>query len=62
MKHILTIVGANGVGKSTVGKLIVQKIENSALIDAEWCRFMNPFVFDEATKQTVFENICCLLQ
>ena len=61
MKQLLTIVGPNGVGKSTTAKLIVKKRENTAYVDSEWCRSMNPFTFDESTKQTVFDNIYCLL-
>ena len=62
MKQLLTIVGPNGVGKSTTAKIIVQKRANTAFVDAEWCRCMNPFGLNEATKQTVCDNIFCLLK
>ncbi len=62
MKQLLTIIGPNGVGKSTTAKLIVQQKENIAYVDAEWCRYMNPFAFTESIKQTVSENIYCLLR
>ena len=61
MKRLLTIVGPNGVGKSTTAKMIVQKRAYTAFVDAEWCRCVNPFGFNESTKQTVFDNIYCLL-
>ena len=62
MKRLVVIVGPNAVGKSTVAKKIVEQYENVAYVDSDWCRVMNPFVFTETTKQTVTENIYCLLR
>lgn len=30
-------------------------------MDSDWCRVMNPFTFTKATKQTISDNIYCLL-
>ena len=30
-------------------------------MDSDWCRAMNPFVFTDITKETVIENMYCLL-
>ena len=35
---------------------------NSAYVDADWCRAINPFQFTEATKKTVTDNIFCLFR
>ena len=61
MKKLLTILGPNGVGKSTTAKAFVEQYENSAYVDAEWCRYMNPFSFSDETKQVVIKNLHCLL-
>ena len=62
MKRLVVIVGPNAVGKSTVAKKIVEQYENTAYVDSDWCRVINPFVFKETTKQTVTENIYFLLR
>lgn len=61
MKQLLTIIGPNGVGKSTTAKKIVEQRANTAYVDSDWCRAMNPFTFTETTKRTVAVNIYCLL-
>lgn len=61
MKQLIVIIGPNGVGKSTTAKKIVEQCEKTAYVDSDWCRVMNPFAFTEITKQTIAENIYCLL-
>ena len=61
MKQLIVIIGPNGVGKSTTAKSIVSQHERCAYVDSDWCRAMNPFEFTNITKQTVIENIYCLL-
>ncbi len=62
MKKLIVILGPNGVGKSTAAKAILSKCSNSAYVDADWCRAINPFSFTEETKKTVTENIFNLLR
>lgn len=62
MKQLVVIIGPNGVGKSTTAKKFVERCMNSAYVDSDWCRVMNPFEFTEITKQTIAENIFCLLR
>ena len=62
MKQLIVIIGPNGVGKTTTAKKIVEQYENVAYVDSDWCRVMNPFAFSESTKETVAENIYCLLR
>ena len=61
-KRLITIVGANGVGKTTTSNSLLQMLHNSAYVDADWCRAINPFQFTEATKKTVTDNIFCLFK
>lgn len=56
MKTILLLLGPNGVGKSTTAKHIVEKLPNTALVDSDWCRAMNPYDMD-----TVINNIYSLM-
>ena len=62
MKRLVAIVGPNAVGKSTVARKILDKYEKTAYVDSDWCRAMNPFAFTKETKQTISENIYCLLR
>ena len=61
-KNLITIIGANGVGKSTTAKELLRICPNSAYIDAEWCRATNPFQLTEKIKKTVTDNIFCLIK
>ena len=61
MKRLIVIVGPNAVGKTTTAKCLVEKLSNTAYVDSDWCRCMNPFQFTEITKQTVTKNMYDLL-
>lgn len=62
MKQLVSIIGPNGVGKSTAAKKLIEKCDQIAYVDSDWCRTMSPFLFTKATKETVTENIYCLLR
>lgn len=62
MKQLIVIIGPNGVGKTTTAKKIVEQYDNVAFVDSDWCRVMNPFSFTESTKETIANNIYCLLR
>ena len=62
MKKLILILGANGIGKTSVGKEILTRIKHIAFIDAEWCRAINPFDFTNETKKTVENNIFCMIR
>ena len=51
MKTLLTILGPNGVGKSTTAEEIINKYANTAYVDSDWCRVMNPFIITEESKK-----------
>lgn len=50
MKTILLLLGPNGIGKSTTAKHILEKQPNTALVDSDWCRAMNPYNIDTVTN------------
>ena len=62
MKKVIVLIGPNGVGKTTTAKAIIDLKSRSAMVDSDWCRVMNPFMFSDATRQTVTENIFCLIR
>lgn len=61
MKRLIVIVGSNAVGKTTTAKCLVEKLSNTAYVDSDWCRCINPFPLSEITKQTVTKNTYDLL-
>ncbi|MBQ8040979.1 MAG: AAA family ATPase [Lachnospiraceae bacterium] len=61
MKQLIVIIGPNGTGKSTTAKTYVEQYPQTAYVDSDWCRVMNPFDFTEITQETITENIYCLL-
>ena len=62
MKKIILIVGPNGVGKSSTAKILLSMVVNSAYVDANYCRAINPFPFTQETKKAVTENIYCMIR
>lgn len=61
MKNLLFICGPNGIGKSTISKEIVRQLPNTAYVDSDPCRFMNPFILSDETIPTIAENISDLI-
>lgn len=45
MKKLIFIHGPNGVGKSTLCKMLNTRLQNSAWLESEWCRMTHPFTF-----------------
>lgn len=50
-----------GVGKTTVGKSLMNMLENSVFLDGDWCWYSHPFMVTSETKEMVTNNICTLL-
>ena len=61
MKHLYIIGGTMGVGKTTVCRILKEKLEGSVFLDGDWCWDTHPFRVTEETKRMVQENIVFLL-
>ena len=61
MKKLILIGGTMGVGKTTTARILRDQLENSVLLDGDWCWDMHPFQVTEETKAMVMDNICHLL-
>jgi len=57
MKKFVLISGAMGVGKTTVGKLLSDKLGRTAFIDGDWCIDIHPFIGNKETKSLAIDNI-----
>lgn len=57
MKKVVIINGPIGVGKTTVGKLLCNKLDKSAFIDGDWCFDLHPFIANTETKSMAIDNI-----
>jgi len=56
-KTLLLLLGPNGVGKSTIARALLNILPQTALVDSDWCRSMNPY-----NRDTVSENIYTLIK
>jgi cytidylate kinase len=61
LKRVVIINGPIGVGKTTVGKLLCDKLKKSAFIDGDWCFDLHPFVANKETKDMAIDNIAHLM-
>ena len=50
-----------GAGKTTVCRILRDKLDRSVFLDGDWCWDMHPFQVTEETKKMVMENISFLL-
>lgn len=61
MKHLYVIGGTMGVGKTTVCRILKEKLDRSVFLDGDWCWDMHPFQVTGETKRMVQDNIRFLL-
>lgn len=61
MKTLYLIGGPMGVGKTTAGRLLRDRLPHSVFLDGDWCWDMHPFVVCDETKRMVTDNIVFLL-
>jgi len=61
MKKLILIGGPMGSGKTTVSKILNQKLPNAVFLDGDWCWKMDPFVVNETNKRMVMNNIQFML-
>lgn len=62
MKKLVFIHGPNGVGKSTVCKLLLESLDQAAWLESEWVRMMRPFKLDEEISVMTVENMSFILR
>ena len=55
--NVIILNGPMGVGKTTVGTAIAEKVPGTALIDGDWCMDIHPFVGSRETKEMAIDNI-----
>ena len=60
-KTLYLIGGTMGVGKTTVGQILKQRMDRAVFLDGDWCWDADPFQVNEETKKMVTDNICYLL-
>lgn len=58
---LIFINGTMGVGKTTVCRLLQQKLPNNVFLDGDDCWNMRPFLVNERTKRLVLKNITAML-
>ncbi len=61
MKNLFLIGGAMGVGKTTVCKILNEKLPKSVFLDGDWCWNASPFTVTDETKKMVMDNVTHLL-
>lgn len=61
MKKLILIGGTMGVGKTTVSKVLQQRLEKCVFLDGDWCWDMHPFVVNDQMKAMVMDNITYML-
>lgn len=57
LKKFVIITGPIGVGKTTVGKILCDKLSRTAFIDGDWCLDIHPFIGNRETKDMAIDNI-----
>lgn len=62
MKSLIFIHGPNGVGKSTVCEALHRGLDNSAWLESEWARRINPFRLDDEIAKLTEKNMTSVLR
>jgi predicted ABC-type ATPase len=62
MKKLIIINGPMGVGKTTTGQSLCDKIGRAAFIDGDWCLDIHPFIGNKETKSMAIDNIIHMIK
>ena len=60
-RRFYMVGGPMGVGKSTVCRILRDRLDSCAFLDGDWCWDMHPFRVTESTRAMVLDNICHVL-
>lgn len=60
--NVIILNGPMGVGKTTVGTYIAEKIPGTAFIDGDWCMDLHPFIGNDETKEMAVDNILHMIK
>ena len=61
LKKLVFVCGPNGVGKSTACQALHERLNQSAYVDSDWCRRIQPFSFSEEIIEVITANISAML-
>lgn len=61
MKKLIIINGTMGIGKTTISKLLCERLNKSAFLDGDWCFDLHPFVATTETLTMAINNIAYLI-
>lgn len=62
MKTFIFINGPMGVGKTTTGKRICDKLGRAGFIDGDWCMDIHPFIGNQETIAMAIDNIVHMIR
>ena len=60
-KKLIVISGTIGVGKTTVATTLKNNLDDSVMLDGDWCWMMHPWQFIDENKKMVEDNIVFLI-
>jgi len=60
-RKLIVINGTMGVGKSSVSTALKNSLENSIMLDGDWCWMMNPWKITDDNKRMLENNIVYML-
>ena len=61
-KQLIVVNGTMGTGKTTVCRLLLDRLMPGVWLDGDWCWRMNPFVVNAENRAMVLGNISHLLR
>ena len=61
MKRLILVGGPMGVGKSTVCRVLMERLAPCVYLDGDWCWTMRPYSITQETRALVLDNICFVL-
>ena len=60
-KPLIIIHGPMGVGKTSVCRYALERLDHAAWLDGDWCWTMHPWSFSERNRAMVLSNITHVL-